>query len=576
MALSQGTRGRTLALGYNLDHLGGSLTYSIPRFHTELVGALLSRGAWRRLILIATPFAPRRGPRRFEALPTVQSILRHKPSSVSVELTDYPSLAVSPGRPPTVLHEGGWQDLVRPFRLRRLSVHDRFPVTVSHHGLMPRGTLQTFGLDLLLCDARPYDALICTSRAARSIIERAMEHVEETLSSGHGVRPRFRGRIEVIPLGIDPRSYRPRARRPLRERFGLPADAIVLLWFGRFDFAGKTNLLPLLRVLRSVIDDNPGAPLLLWIVGRKGRPAQEELFLSYATELGLSAHVRRLTEVVPEDDPFIYAAADIFVCPSDGLFENFGLAPLQAMSSGVPQVVSDWDGHRDTVVHGETGLLVPTLWGRCDPGLSLRSSFLEGSDCMPSLVETTAMDMRAFREHISALVRSKPLRAAMGRRSRERAISLFSLEHIASRYEALWGELSAMARAHRGRPPPWGDTLGAPLLDVYRGQVTEVLGDEARLVLSEAGARVLEGKEAVPLAHLEPSVIEPAVAFRVLGALAGKGSAAGREAGVVVRAVARSQRRAPDAVWCGVMWLMKYGYVELVRGQDAGAARSAR
>src|SRR5262249_51206857 len=142
-------------------------------------------------------------------------------------LTDYPSLAVSPGRPPAVLHEGSWQDLVRPFRLRRLFAEGRFPITVSHHGLSPSDTLRSFGHDLLFCDARPYDALIATSRSAMSILQKTMEHVRETFSQAHGPSPRFRGRIEVIPPGLDPRLFRPRPKRPLRERFGLPDDALV-------------------------------------------------------------------------------------------------------------------------------------------------------------------------------------------------------------------------------------------------------------------------------------------------------------------------------------------------------------
>jgi glycosyltransferase involved in cell wall biosynthesis len=562
-------RGRTLALGYNLEVLGGDLTYSIARFHTELVTALLRRGGWRRLVLIAAPYAPRRGRRRFEERPTVQQILRDKPRSVAVELTDYPSLAASPSRPPAVLHEGGWQDLIYPFRLRRFFARDRFPVTVSHHGLTPHGVFQSFGLDLLLCDSRSYDAILCTSRAAQSIIQKSMDHVREALACHHGASPRFRGRLEVIGPGVDPRVYRPRPKRPLRERFGLPPDALVLLWLGRFTFARKANLLPLLRVLRFVVDDSPGVDVTLVIAGNKGPPDQEELFRRYSAELGLADRIRRITSTPPEDDPLLHAAADVFVCPSDMMGENFGLAPVQAMACGVPQVVSDWDGHRDTVVHGETGFRVPTLWGPCDPTLSIRASFLMWGDSRPSLVETTAIDVRAFREHLGALVRSEGLRRSMGHRSRERACALFSLDHVASRYEALWGELSAEARASRTAPPPWVDTMRAPLQEVYRAQVTEVLDGHARLLLSEAGARVLQGAEAVPISGMEPSVIEHAVAWRILGAFTRPDHRRGRGAGAVVRAAARACRRRPDAVWCNVMWLLKYGYLEVERA-DGG------
>src|SRR3546814_3034291 len=55
-----------------------------------------------------------------------------------------------------------------------------------------------------------------------------------------------------------------------------------------------------------------------------------------------------------------WAAADVFVSLSDNIQESFGITPVEAMAAGLPCIVSDWDGYRDTVVDGETGILVPT------------------------------------------------------------------------------------------------------------------------------------------------------------------------------------------------------------------------
>ena len=57
------------------------------------------------------------------------------------------------------------------------------------------------------------------------------------------------------------------------------------------------------------------------------------------------------------------SAADVFISLVDNIQETFGITPLEAMASGLPVVVSDWDGYRHTVRDGEEGFLIPTLGG---------------------------------------------------------------------------------------------------------------------------------------------------------------------------------------------------------------------
>ena len=57
----------------------------------------------------------------------------------------------------------------------------------------------------------------------------------------------------------------------------------------------------------------------------------------------------------------MWSAADVFTSLSDNIQESFGLTPIEAMASGLPVLVSDWDGYRDTVTHGAEGLVVPTV-----------------------------------------------------------------------------------------------------------------------------------------------------------------------------------------------------------------------
>jgi glycosyltransferase involved in cell wall biosynthesis len=58
------------------------------------------------------------------------------------------------------------------------------------------------------------------------------------------------------------------------------------------------------------------------------------------------------------DVPELLASLDVFAFPS--LFEGLCLAVIEAQAAGVPVVATPVGGIRETVVDGETGLLVPT------------------------------------------------------------------------------------------------------------------------------------------------------------------------------------------------------------------------
>jgi glycosyltransferase involved in cell wall biosynthesis len=83
---------------------------------------------------------------------------------------------------------------------------------------------------------------------------------------------------------------------------------------------------------------------------------------------GEEAHIRRIVAQTGLRDHVIligflgdparvYGILDVYVATS--LKEGLPLAPLEAMCARLPIVATDVPGHRDVVVHGRTGLLVP-------------------------------------------------------------------------------------------------------------------------------------------------------------------------------------------------------------------------
>jgi glycosyltransferase involved in cell wall biosynthesis len=76
-----------------------------------------------------------------------------------------------------------------------------------------------------------------------------------------------------------------------------------------------------------------------------------------ARRMRVAGRVRFLGAVRRPDVPALIRSADAVVCAP--WYEPFGIVPLEAMSCGRPVVATAVGGMKDTVVDGETGLLVP-------------------------------------------------------------------------------------------------------------------------------------------------------------------------------------------------------------------------
>ncbi|MFZ5366045.1 MAG: glycosyltransferase family 4 protein [Patescibacteria group bacterium] len=73
-------------------------------------------------------------------------------------------------------------------------------------------------------------------------------------------------------------------------------------------------------------------------------------------ELGLENKVKFLGEVIEKDLPLYYAEAKIVIFLGEN--EPFGLVPVEAMACGTPLVALKSGGVRESVIDGETGVLL--------------------------------------------------------------------------------------------------------------------------------------------------------------------------------------------------------------------------
>ncbi len=162
-----------------------------------------------------------------------------------------------------------------------------------------------------------------------------------------------RGRIKVIPYGIDLNQFNLVTKAAAREYLKISADERVILYVGRFDrYKGVETLIEACAKLSQ--------SFRLYLVGdsRNGEDCQERRRIQdLVIELNLQDVTVFVGRVPQVDLPCYYAAANVCVIPS--YYESFGVVALEAMAAKTPVIASGVGGLKHTVVNGETGLLIP-------------------------------------------------------------------------------------------------------------------------------------------------------------------------------------------------------------------------
>ncbi len=207
-----------------------------------------------------------------------------------------------------------------------------------------------------------------------------------------------RERLGLLRTGVDTDLFHPARRsEAFRERVGA-RGAILLLYVGR---VSKEKDLHLLAAARERLDAE-GLTTRIVVVG--DGPYRTEL----EATLGDAAYFTGILK--GEELAAAFASADLFVFPSTT--DTFGCVVLEAMASGLPVIVTDAGGARESVREGETGLVA------------------------------RAGDARDLAEKVLRLARAPREMREMGRRARAAALAAGwdrAFETLDADYEALAG-----------------------------------------------------------------------------------------------------------------------------------------
>jgi hypothetical protein len=245
--------------------------------------------------------------------------------------------------------------------------------------------------ELVSAPFHAWDALICPSRAIRDVTLRLIEQQQAFAVERYGARALDLPQLPVIPLAVAANDFDglDGLRNKARQKLGIDRHDVACVYVGRLSMHAKANPAPMLMALSAQPHVPHGGKMAMLFVGwfandRQAAFRQAAARLAPSVRVsfvdGRKANLRREAGRPPTS----------FYQLADNVQESFGLAPVEGMAAGLPVVVSDWDGFRDSVVDGETGFLIPPLNRRRDMPVTLRASMPKGGSITTPISDRSA------------------------------------------------------------------------------------------------------------------------------------------------------------------------------------------
>ncbi|CAB4603806.1 unannotated protein [freshwater metagenome] len=328
----------------------------------------------------------------------------------------------------TTPHAGAEEfDASQPYRIERT----REPVLLPHPFMVKRinDMAKDFGADFIVLDpalplglvgpslSLPYMVVLHGAEVtvpgrlpgSKQVLGRVLRQAQHVIAAGG--YPASEGRhaagrdvpTTIVPPGVDTSRFVPlssQQRIDARAKFGLNEDAEIVL--------GISRLVPRKgfdTLIRAIAQLAPHRPRLQLVIASTGRDEDRLKKIAHETK----APVTFLGRVPHDDLPALYGCADVFsmMCRNrwGGLEqEGFGIVFVEAAACGVPQVAGQSGGAAEAVLDGVTGYVVenPT-------------------------------DVAGLAARIANILDDDELRRSMAIASRERAVSEFDYDVLATR-----------------------------------------------------------------------------------------------------------------------------------------------
>jgi glycosyltransferase involved in cell wall biosynthesis len=175
--------------------------------------------------------------------------------------------------------------------------------------------------------------------------------------------------VDIMNLGVDTKMYRTIPKEIARQSAGIPKDVFMFLNANKNIPRKRLDLLIIAFV--KLIAKYPTKPIFLMCISDKGEKGGYQLFDIFAKELtskvsaasleSLSNRLLLSNQQVPykdEDMNMFYNMSDVSISASQG--EGWGLSHMEAMATGVPQIVPDMIGFREYCNENNSIMIKPS------------------------------------------------------------------------------------------------------------------------------------------------------------------------------------------------------------------------
>ena len=316
------------------------------------------------------------------------------------------------------------------------------------HTTSTAAVMQGF-FDLRMAPVQPWDAVICTSRSVLASVTYLMDRADEHIRSHLRATPPPRPMLPVIPLGVHCDDFAPDAAAGalLRQRLGAGPQDVVFSTIARLTPHEKFDPLPIYMAMQAAQAQLHDRKLHVVLCGQFRDDFSRKVFENGARALMPDVGFAVLDGALAAERKAALSGADVFMFLIDNIQETFGIAPLEGMAAGLPLLVSDWDGMKDTVPP-EVGFRVTS---RTLPGSYLASEALRyqgGTDSYLQYCAVTSalteIDQPELVDRILTLARDGDLRRRMGQAAQAHVRAHYDWSVIVPQMQALWAEQEAM------------------------------------------------------------------------------------------------------------------------------------